>query len=197
MSNYCSDPTRLTNPDVTRGWWAEARWHPDFLCVITQSGYRSGQHVDEKGSELYLTPDASDEHLGQAVLNALSLSRWVLSKPTPDHIYHPDVQFDAETSSFRNAALREQEWNKRTRQLYGLKSKKDIYVPMKRCDIARKDGEIVMKCRVHYPESQHGNCWGFDTNEHAPYVILTGVTSPAEIGTALKLAFSRCRDLPG
>lgn len=197
MSVYSSDLSKITNPDVVQGWWAEARWHPHFSYIVTQSGYRSGQHIDEKGGELYLATDANDAILGQAVLDALSVSRWVLSKPTPDHIYHPDVQFDAETSSFRNSVLREQEWGKRTRKRYKLKSKQDLYVPLKRCDIAKKGGEIVIKCRAHYPESQQGDCWGFDTNEHAPFVCLSDTASAEEIGAGLRLAFSRCRDLPG
>lgn len=197
MSIYSSDPTQVTYPDVTRGWWAEARSHPDFLCVMTQSGYRGGQYIDDKGRELHLAPKATDEVLGEAVLDALSSSRWLLSKPKLGEIYYPDVQFDEEVAGYRNAALREAAWEKHVRKLYKLKYKKDLYVPMKRCEISRKDGKIIISCRVHYPESQQGDCWGFDTNENAPFVILPDTASTNEIGAGLRLAFSRCHDLPG
>lgn len=197
MSIYSSDPAKVTYPDVVRGWWAEARWHPDFLCILTQSGYRGGQNIDEKGRELYLATESGDKSWGEAVIDALSVSRWLLPKADPDNVYYPDVEFDEDTASYRNAALREIEWAKRIKEKYRLKNKKDIYVPMKRCDISKRSGNITIKCRVHYPESQHGDCWGFDTSEHAPYVILPEMASVEEIGAGLRVAFSRCRDLPG
>ena len=89
-------PNNITYPDVVRGWWAEARFHPDFYGVFTQSGFRSGTHIDETGRELYLPPDASDEALGGVVLEAMAASRWLLPKPTSGHVYHPEVEFDAE-----------------------------------------------------------------------------------------------------
>ena len=189
-------PDNITYPDVVRGWWAEARFHPDFYCVFSQSGFRATL-IDEKGRELYLPPDASDEALGGAVLKAMAVRRWLLPKPTPGHIYHPDIEFDEESANFINAYKLELEWDKRARTRYRLKHKKDLYVPMKRCNITRKEGEITIRCHVHYPEKQYGDCWGFDTNELAPYVILPDAATAEEIGAGVKLAFSRCRDLPG
>jgi hypothetical protein len=197
MSTYSTNPSKISYPDAIRGWWAEARWHPDFLCIATQSGFRSGQYIDEKGREIYLKSEVSNEDLGRAVLEAMAVSRWLISKLDPGEVFYPDVEIDAETSSFCNAAMRETEWDKRIRKIYKLKNKKEVYVPMKRCDITKKCGEIVIKCRAHYPESQNGDCWGFATPEMSPYVTFPDTSSSDEIGAGLRLAFSRCIDLPG
>lgn len=197
MSIYSLDPSKITYPDVTRGWWAEARWHPAFFCVMTRSGFRGGTNIDDKGKVLYLPPDAGDLALGKAMIEALAASRWVLDKPTPGHVYHSDVEFDPEFVSYIQEQKNEQEWGKAVRKPYKLASKRDVYVPMKRCDIAKKNGTITISCRAHVPSKNYGDCWGFDKPENAPYVILPDTASAAEIGAGLRLAFSRCRDLPG
>lgn len=197
MSMYSFDASKITYPDVVRGWWAEIRWHPDFLCIFTVSGFRAGTSIDEKKPEIYLDPDAIDEELGRAVMNAMAASRWLIPNPPPGNIFHPDVEVDAETSNFIKAQKREEEWGQQMRKRFTLPSKREVYVPLKRCDIAKKEGVITIRCRVHYPDKNYGDCWGFDTNEHAPYVILPDTASAEEIGAGLKLAFSRCRDLPG
>ena len=189
-------PDIITNPDVLRGWWAGARYHPDFYCVLTQSGFRSGSHIDEKRPEHYLLPDANDKELGEAALGALAVSRWLLSKPAPGDVYHPDIEFDGETSNPINGQKREQEWGQRMRKRFKLPSKRDVYVPLKRCDIAKKNGDIVISCRAHVPSKNYGDCWGFATPEMSPYVIMPDTASAEEIGAGLRLAFSRCIDLP-
>lgn len=196
MSIYSSDPSKITYPDVVRGWWTEARWHPDFLCIFTVSGFRGGTHIDEKRPEIYLAPDASDEELGRAIIDAMAVSRWLISNPDPGEIFHPDVVVDGETSNYIKGQKREQEWGQRMRKRFKLPSKRDVYVPLKRCDIEKKNGIIRICCRVHYPNKNYGDCWGFATPEMSPYVILPDTASAQDLGAGLRVAFSRCIDLP-
>lgn len=131
------------------------------------------------------------------MIEAMAPSRWLLPNPSPGHIYHPDVEFDDETANFIKAQKNEQGWGKAVRKPYKLASKQDVYVPLKRCDIAKKNGEIVISCRVHYPSKNNGDCWGYATPEMSPYVVLPDTASAEEIGAGLGLGFSRCIDLPG
>jgi hypothetical protein len=121
------------------------------------------------------------------MIEAMAPSRWLLPNPSPGHIYHPDVEFDDETANFIKAQKHEQGWGKAVRKPYKLASKQDVYVPLKRCDIAKKNGEIVISCRVHYPSKNNGDCWGYATPEMSPYVVLPDTASAEEIGAGLRL----------
>jgi len=118
-------------------------------------------NFDEKGRELYLTPEASDEALGQAVLDALAASRWILPRPTPGHVYHPDLAFDPETCSFIKEQKREQDWVWRVRKIYNYKSKREIYMPMRRCDIAKKRPKYYNQLPDSLPRQQLWRLLGF------------------------------------
>lgn len=194
MMMYSSDRTRISAPGVERGWWADARWHPKFICIFTRSGFRQPL-MDPKGSEIFLEVDAENEKIGEAVKVAVSMSRWLLRKPTPGNVYHVDVQFDPDAMDFIGEQRFEQAWSKRVCKLYKILSKRDLYVPMKRCDIELKNGKFEIRPKLHVPSENEGDCWGFSLPNEINYVDLSANASFEEIGAGLRLAFDRCLDV--
>src|SRR6266481_6670875 len=121
--------------DVIRGTWVNACFNGDFICVETNSGYRGGMHVDPKGAQHLLTPDASDESLGVAVLDALARSRWVLGAPRDGSTYAPDVEFDSDLYDYKQTAERYASWIKALMERYGYKTKRALFKHMMYCYI--------------------------------------------------------------
>ena len=60
--------------------WADVHRTERFISVEPLSGYRIIQREDD-GYVIYLAPDASDDALGRALLEALDWSRFI---PPPD-----------------------------------------------------------------------------------------------------------------
>ncbi|MFT0475444.1 contact-dependent growth inhibition system immunity protein [Pseudomonas antarctica] len=57
--------------DVVKTAWADAKINTDFIFVNTFSGYRSSR-ADPQGVEHFFSPDAADNELGFALLDALT-----------------------------------------------------------------------------------------------------------------------------
>jgi hypothetical protein len=56
--------------------WADVNRTDRFICVRPKSGYSMIQPEDD-GYVIYLPPDATDQSLGQALLEALDRSRFI------------------------------------------------------------------------------------------------------------------------
>ncbi|MDR2220539.1 MAG: CdiI family contact-dependent growth inhibition immunity protein [Methylobacillus sp.] len=173
--------------DIIKTAGAEILENRDFLQVRTYSGYRGPTDADYKGALHLLSPDASDETLGAAVLDALALSRFALPpsyRNAPN--LHPDVEFDEE---FSNVKMEQHyaEWVQQMMVRYGYKSKRALFKGMRRCGVESKQGVITL--RPSYHEKLEG--WsGVSKDEH---VVIPATSSAVEVGEAARLALSRCQ----
>jgi hypothetical protein len=173
------------NYDVT-GSWANADCNGDFILVETVSGYRGPAHREPKGKQHFLALDSSDEQLGQAVIDALAYSRLVLPAPRTDVWIHPDTEFDMELYDYRQVVERLKAWNKDLMTRYGYKTKRALFKSMDHCGIERKGRKIAIS------PYRHIALQAWEPFDESANVVIPADGSPAEIGSALRLAFSRC-----
>lgn len=173
--------------DVVKSAWAGAICNGDFICVETYSGYRSSRR-DPKGAQHLLVPDVSDEALGAAFLDALARSRFVLSEPRADVWIHPEAEFDSDLYDYKQGIERYAEWAKTLMGRYGYKTKRALFKEMKNCSIESQNGTITIRPSHH----EKLEAWSGDGIGKENYVLISANSPPAEIGAALRLAFSRC-----
>lgn len=176
--------------EVIRGAWADAIFNGDFMCVETWSGYRGGSHADYKGQQIFLKPDASDEAIGLAVRDALAKSRWVLGIPRAGSVYPPDVEFDPDLYDYKLNAERYAAWTKELMERFGYKTKRALFKDMENCAIEAIGGimKIIPKRHIKL------EAWEGLGPNNAGAVEISADSSPAEIGAALRLAFTRCAE---
>jgi hypothetical protein len=148
---------------------ASAVCTPDFICIQTCS-YGV---ADPTGKQHLLSPDASEEALGQAVLDALAYTR----RLTDDEI--------RALRSLKNVQPRYEEWVNNLIERYRYKNRRALFRNMRHCTIYRRGGEIT----IH--PSKHDALEGWQGIKDA-IVTLPADSSAEEIGAALRLAFSRC-----
>lgn len=174
--------------DVIPGAWTAVISNGDFICAETLSGYRSGTVRDPKGKQNFLDPEATDEALGIAVLDAMASSRFVVAEPRSDVWIHPEVEYDKDLFDHQKTAERYADWVKRLMERYGYKTKLNLFRKMKNCYVKRERDEIVI-CPSHHEKPE---AWGRTKGDGIEDVIIPADSTPAEIGAALRLAFSRC-----
>jgi hypothetical protein len=175
--------------EITKVAWANAKFNGDFILVETFSGYTSSMR-DPKGKQRFLAPDANDEELGLAVLDALASSRFVLPGPRTDVWIHPDAGFDMELYDYRQTAARYAAWTKDLMARYGYKTKRALFKNMKSCSIERKGGTITISPSHH----EKLEAWSREKDDGIEDAVIAADAKPAEIGAALRLAFSRCTE---
>lgn len=168
---------------------ADAMMNNEFIYISTFSGYSMFQK-DPKGKEHYVNADVCDVTLGNLVLDALIHSRFVL--PNPDHRegvwVHPDVTYDPDLDDYSQAADRYECWVIKVMKTYGYKTRRAMFKKMKNCSISLSDGVIKIEPSRHQKLEE----WGRRISDGIEEVIIPGGSTPEEIGTALRLAFSRC-----
>jgi hypothetical protein len=175
--------------EVTRGAWAQAICNSKFICVETYSGYGGGHSRDPKGKQHFLDSGAPDESLGNAVLDALAHSRsFVASAPRTDVQLHPEVEFDMELYDYKLTAERYVAWVKELMERYGYKTKRALFKDMKTCFIARVGSSITFRPSRH----EKLELWGRSKGDEFEDVVIPADSTPAEIGAAMRLGFSRC-----
>ena len=176
--------------EVIRGTWASAIFNGDFICVETWSGYRGGSHADPKGSQIFLKPDASDEAIGLAVLAALVGSRWVLPAPRDGFVDPPGLEYDMDLYDYKLNIERYAAWTKSLMERFGYKTKRALFKNMENCAIDVTSGvmKIIPKRHVKL------EAWEGLGPNNAGAVEISADSSPAEIGAALRLAFTRCAE---
>ncbi|MBS0271758.1 MAG: CdiI family contact-dependent growth inhibition immunity protein [Proteobacteria bacterium] len=160
---------------------ARALWKPqagasdngDFISVETYSSY-SLAIGDPTVTEYLLSPEASDEELGCAVLGSLRQSRF--------------LSFEEEGYLLENATSNYKLWVEKLMTTYGYKTKRALFKNMKSCGVECKDNIITIRPSNH--EKLEG--WSGDGISQEDYVKVPSDSPPAEIGRALRLAFSRC-----
>jgi hypothetical protein len=175
--------------EVIKGAWAQALSKDKFICVETYSGYGTGNRADPKGKQNLLAPDASDQVLGAAVLDALAHSRClVLGAPRSDVQLPPEVEFDPELYDYQLSNERYGVWVRTLMESYGYKSRQSLFKGMKNCFIKRVGSAITFVPSKH----QKLESWGRTKDDGIEDVVVSAESTPAEIGAALRLAFCRC-----
>jgi hypothetical protein len=152
--------------------WARINRTERFISVRPLSGYRIIQPEDD-GYVIYLTRDASDETLGQAMLEALARSRF---------IFPPDPNFSEAERYLR--CIRN--WQNDFMQRYGYKTKRDAYKNMDWCEVARSEGKISIKPHQRIKPER------FRWLPPERTVIVPVTDDPDAAGAALRLALDRC-----
>lgn len=166
-----SDPV----PDVRALWKATAiaRNNGDFIRIKTYSSY-SLEIEDPKAHEYLLKSEASDEELGLAITEALNQSRFLSIE---------------EAKELRaNAPENYINWIQKTMSRYGYKTKRALFKNMQSCGISSDEGIITIRPTHH----SRLESWDGEGITEANYVKVPADIPPAEIGKALRLAFSRC-----
>jgi hypothetical protein len=174
--------------DIVKGSWAEAMCNGDFICLITYSGYRGSYCLDPKGRQIFLTLDVDDEVLGQGMLDVLAGSRFVVPARRTDVWQHPDVEFDLDLYDYKKTADRYSEWVKALMLRFGYKTKRALFKDMKNCFV-KNEGELLTVMPRHHEKLE---AWGREKDDGIEDVVISADSTPAEIGAALRLAFSRC-----
>lgn len=161
--------------DANREYWASAKENGDFLCIETYSGLgRAG--YDPEGAHHFLAPDASAEAVGVALLDALNRSRQLTLKEY-------GVFFDFEKSKQQYAS-----WVSALMARYGYKTRRALFKNMKDCFVELKNGKLTIQPSHH----EKIEAWSGDGITEDDYVVIPADSTAAEIGAALRLAFSRC-----
>ena len=174
----------MTN-EVIKGYWASVYCNNNFICVRTNSGYRGGTDVDPKGTQHFISTDASDEDIGLAVVDTLAHSRWILSAPREGSIYPLEVEFDSDLT-FKKRIERHTIWVKLLMERYNYKTKNALFKGMKNCHLEKKSGVIAFN-PTHHEKLEAWSGTGED-------VVIPDTSASAVIGAALRLALSRCTE---
>ncbi|NRN30891.1 contact-dependent growth inhibition system immunity protein [Photorhabdus heterorhabditis] len=164
------------NKHPDQGLNAGAKFNGDFYSIQTHSG-NGLLGVDPLGSKHLLQPFVSDQELGNAVFDALSKSRVIPIDECGDYFDH-----DVNDKQYKN-------WITEMMGSYGYRSKRQLFRKMNNCDICLLDGVITIMPYGH----EKLELWTGQGIVESDYVIIPADSSPAEVGAALRLAFSRCR----
>jgi hypothetical protein len=153
--------------------WADVHRTERFISVEPLSGYRHIQREDE-GFVIYLAPDATDEALGQALLESLDRSRFIWPRDEPEF-----SKAERYMRCYRN-------WQKDFMRRYGYKTKRDAYKNMDWCRAERSEGKISITPHKR-DKPQYWKTLPPDRT-----VVIPATTDAVAAGSALKLALSRC-----
>ena len=145
----------------------------DFISIQADSGY-SLALADPKATEYLLDPNVTDEILGKTILDSLKQSRF--------------LSFEEEGYFMENVEKNYKEWVQKLMNLYGYKTKRALFKNMKNCGIESHNGIITIRPSHH----EKLEAWDGEGFTEEDYVKIPADSPPAEIGAALRLAFSRC-----
>jgi CDI immunity protein len=153
--------------------WASIHRTGRFISIQPLSGYRRALREDD-GYVIYLPPDASDDVLGRALLEALDRSRFIWPDDEPEFF-----EWERYMRCYRN-------WQKDFMHRYGYKTKRDAYKSMDWCEAKRSAGTISIEPHKHDKPEYFSDLPADKT------VILPETRDAATAGAALKLALDRC-----
>lgn len=94
-----------------------------------------------------------------------------------------------ELYDYKKAAERYAEWTQDLMARYGYKTKRALFKDMKNVSIESKNGVMTFSPSHHEKMEAWGREKGRDSFED---VMVSASSTAAEIGAALRLAFSRC-----
>jgi hypothetical protein len=159
-----------------QGKQAAAFYNGDFFCVETESGHGL-LRPDPEGAQHLLPADASDESLGAAVLDALRRSRFLPVEEARAFLNHKKGQDDHDA---RTAALMKR---------YGYRTKRFLFRNMMQCGIEEIGDSITVSPTCHDRLEE----WGRKVSDEFEDVVIPANSHAVEVGTALRLGFTRCR----
>ena len=165
----------MEDVQAKQGKNARAMFNGDFFLVETYSGHRM-LGSDPKGAQQYLEPDASDDALGTAVLDALSRSRFL------------SVEEANEFFNLKRSQEKYEEWKRSVMARYGYKTKRALFKDMMSCSIQMAGDSI----KVSPTDHDRLDGWAGRNAEGTEDVVIPASSSAAEVGAALRVAFSRC-----
>lgn len=147
-----------------------------FAAFSPLSGYRMWLPEDEDRT-LFLRPDATDEALGQALLETLSMSRFI--HPTDDQLEF----FKAE-----RYVRADEIWHNNLMKRFGFRTLRQLYAKMAFCKVTRAEGKILIK--PHRRDVEPRYWWDLPPEMTA---VIDATQDPAAVGAALSLALGRCQ----
>lgn len=161
---------------VRKKRWANAYENHDFVYVETLSGYRGGL-PDPHGKRIHMSVPTTDDVLGRAVLDALAASRFL----------HPNEY--REFFDVRGTVVPQyEEWVKSMMAALGYKTRRALFRDMKNCGIDEEDGVIS----IHPTHHDTLEAWSGEGIAEHSVVRIRADAEPAEVGSALRVALSRC-----
>jgi hypothetical protein len=165
----------VTSTDVLPfSQWAEISRTERFISIETLSGYRIIQREDD-GFVVNLPPDATDQELGLALLQALDRSRF---------IWPPDPEF-ANAERYMRCY---RDWENDVMRRYGYKTKRELNRNMDWCRAERSEGRI--RIRPHEREFGKPGYWSDLPPERD--VIIPETRDALAVGAAVRTALDRC-----
>jgi hypothetical protein len=163
---------KYDDPPYTR--WALVITSSKYILIASLAGYRTSVG-DPKGYHIILDPKTSDKPLGDAVLTALSKSRFV----------DPDI--DSEIFDYHVGDKVFDDWVNEIMERCGYNSKRQALRKAPSCNIKARHGRITIE-----PLRQIGmERWqGIGDDQ---IVAIHEMATAERVGAALRLALSRCR----
>ena len=146
----------------------------DLICITTYSGYRSSR-LDDRVPERVLGHDASDEAVGEALLESLSASRFL-------SIAELDDFFDPVAGEQRYV-----NWVSRLMNSGAYKTKRALFKNMMLCWVTCVDDTITIT-PSHHEKLEAWDGGGLGNRN----IKISFQSSPDDIGAALREVFSRC-----
>lgn len=156
---------------------ASAHSNGDFILVESYSGLGRMQ-LDSEAPQFHLPMGSADLDAGRAVLEALSNSRQISMDEIPQF-------FDLDRT---NRVYKE--WILDLIVRYGYKTKRALFKDMKSVSIRLNPSQTIMTLAPSHHDRLES--WIRTKSDGIEDVVVPADSSPAEIGAALRLAFSRC-----
>jgi hypothetical protein len=153
--------------------WAEVHRTERFVSLEPLSGYLMACRDDEL-CVTYLPPDATDDALGQALLEMLGRSRFIWPPDEPGF-----YKWQRYVGCYRN-------WQKDFMERYGYKNVRDAYKNLDWCRVARSEGKISIE-----PHKRDRPEYFRDLPPEKT-VVIPATSDPGAIGAAMRLALDRC-----
>jgi contact-dependent growth inhibition (CDI) system CdiI-like immunity protein len=153
--------------------WADVHRTERFVCIQPLSGYIMPCRDNELYVK-YLPPDATDDALGQALLEMLGRSRFIWPPDEPEF-----YKWQRYVGCYRK-------WQKDFMERYGYKTKRAAYKNLDWCRITRSEGKISIK-----PHKRDRPEYFRDLPPENT-VAIPATNDPGVLGTALRLALERC-----
>ncbi|PTN56123.1 contact-dependent growth inhibition system immunity protein [Stenotrophomonas panacihumi] len=156
---------------------ASAYCNCDFMIIETQSGYR-GTKADPACPSIFLPTSAPDSDIGASVFEALSRSRQISVEEIPEF-------FD-----FERSKREYEEWVSDLMLRYDYKTKRALFKDMRNVSVELNPEHTLLTLSP----SHHNrlDSWIRTEGDGIEDVVVPADSSPAEVGAALRVAFSRC-----
>jgi len=156
---------------------ASAKLNDRFMLIMTRYGCPGGLY-DYSAASYFFSPDTEDNiGIGHAVLSALKASRPV-SRDEFDDIYALSMEGSQYNDFFSGVMKR-----------FEYKTKRALFKEMRSVSIMI-DGQNIKLSPSKHVKLQ---AWGREKGDGIEDVIIPFTSEPAEVGQALRLAFSRCK----